>query len=161
MFETGQPDAWHEQVIATIRERAAKNQTSLACNPNATATDAPIYNWPEVSNRLGRATAVSAVEDAPLCNPRHTGLGRYIIIAIRRRIVILLRFLTNRQSEFNNHLVQSVHETGTAVQRLERRLAAQDQEIWHLRERISHLERHSTAAEPLSRHASETIRKAS
>jgi hypothetical protein len=161
MLETGKPDAWHEQLLATIRERAAKNQTTLAAKPRATEITEPVYNWPEVSNRLGRATAVALLEDAPLFNPRHTGLRRYVIFRIRRLIVILLRFVTNRQSEFNNHLVQSVHETGKAVRRLERRLATQDGEICRLRDRISHLERHSTAAEPLSPNVSEIIRKAS
>src|SRR5579862_3361004 len=98
------PDAWHDNLLDTIRERAQRNETQL----NAHSPNPHVYNWPEVSSRLNQATTVALAQEAPLVGPHHTGLRRIIVGAIRRLIVTLSRFLTNRQSEYNISLVDSM-----------------------------------------------------
>jgi hypothetical protein len=149
MSETGPPDPWHEALLATIRERAEENQRQLGTTP---AASRPVYNWPEVSSRLSRAAAVAVADATIPVDRRHTGLRRGLILAVRRLIASLLRFLTARQSDYNLGILEAMHETGRAVRSLEKRLAAQDEELTQLRERISHLEKHLSA---------EVVRKAS
>jgi hypothetical protein len=142
MSATGSHDPWHEALLATIRERAETNQRQFGASPVATV---PVYNWPQVSSRLSQATAVAETDATIPVHRRHTGLRRALILGIRRVIIVLLRFLTVRQSEYNLAVVHAVRETGRGVRSLEKRLAAQDEEIRQLRQRISHLETHLPA----------------
>jgi hypothetical protein len=139
MSELGPRDAWHEELLTIIRERAQKNQRH--CGPS-TAGTAAVYNWPEVSSRLSSAAAVAVADATIPVDRRHTALRRALILGVRRLIVSLLHFLTARQSEYNLGVLHALRETGKAVRALEQRLTAQDEEIRQLRERISHLEKH-------------------
>ena len=105
------------------------------------AAQAPVYNWPEVSSLLSRAAA-RAVADATISvDRRHRGVRRALILTLRRFIASLLRFLTARQSDYNRAVLDAVHQTGRAVRSLEKRLAAKDDELSQLRQRISRLEK--------------------
>jgi hypothetical protein len=139
MSETGAHDPWHEALLATLRERAESNQRQHGASPVA---NVPIYNWPEVSSSLSRATTVAVADATISVDRRHTGLRRALILGIRSVVVALLRFLTARQSEYNLAIVHAARETGRGVRALEKRLAAQDEEIRQLGQRISHLEEH-------------------
>jgi hypothetical protein len=139
MSDIGPRDAWHEQLLETIRARAERNQRQPGLVPTASR---PVYNWPEVSSRLSRAAAV-AVPDATIpVSRRHSGLRRALILRLRRLIVSLLRFLTVRQTEYNLGVLHALRDTGKAVRSLEQLLLARDEELRHLRERVAHLEKH-------------------
>jgi hypothetical protein len=149
MSETGSPDPWHDALLATLRGRAEAKRRQRDPTPPARAS---VYNWPEVSSLLSRAAA-RAVADATISvDRRHTGLRRALILIVRRFLASLLRFLTARQSDYNRAVLDALHQTGRAVRSLEQRLAARDDELSQLRQRISELEKHLSA---------EVVRKAS
>jgi hypothetical protein len=149
MSETPTRDPWHDTLLATVRARAEQSRRRRDTTPPA---HVPVYNWPEVSSLLSRAAA-RAVADATIpVDRRHTGLRRALILAVRRFLASLLRFLTARQSDYNRAVLEALHQTGRAVRSLEKRLAARDEQLRRLRERISRLEQHLSA---------ETTRKAS
>ena len=148
MSEPAPRDAWHDNLLDTMRARA--EQIRHQASPSV--ADTPVYNWPEVSSRLGRAAAVAVADDAIPMSSRHTGLRLVVLVRVRKLTVALLRFLTVRQSEYNLGVLHALRETGKAVRSLEQRLAERDKEIRQLRERISHLEQHLP---------SEIVRKAS
>jgi hypothetical protein len=138
MSEAGSCDAWHDALLARIRERALENRRQHSPTPQASL---PIYNWPEVSSRLSRASAVAVADATISLDRRHTGLRRELIFQIRGLIAYLLRFLTSRQTAYNLDVLQALRETGRGLRALEQRLAQQDQDIGQLRNRISHLEK--------------------
>jgi hypothetical protein len=142
MSEPTPRDAWHEDLLATLRARAEKSRRQAGPTPTA---DVPTYNWPEVSSRLSRAAAVAVADSAISVGRQHTGLRRALIVRLRGLMVSLLRFLTSRQSEYNLGVLYALRETGGAVRSLEQRLAVHEKEIGQLRERITHLEAHLPA----------------
>jgi hypothetical protein len=105
-----------------------------------------------VSSLLSRAAAVAVADATIPVDRRHTGLPRAFILAVRRFIATLVRFLTVRQSAYNRGVLDALRQTGRAVRSLEKRLAARDEELSQLRQRVSHLEKHLPA---------EVLRKAS
>ncbi len=139
MTELQPRDAWHDDLLATIRARAEQNEQRLGPLPGA---NDPVYNWPEVSSRLSRAEAAAVADAAIPVDRRHRGIRRVLILRVRTLIVSLLRFLTARQSRYNLDVLQALRETGKTVRSLETRLTARDDEVRQLRERLSHLERH-------------------
>jgi hypothetical protein len=142
MSQIDRPDPWHDALLATIRERADKNQRR---HGTISVAHGSVYNWPEVSSLLSRAAA-RAVADATIpVDRRHSGLRRALILAVRRLLASLLRFLTARQSDYNRAVLDALHQTGRAVLSLEKRLAAQDEELSQLRERLARLEQRPSA----------------
>lgn len=139
MPEAGSRDTWLDDLQRLIRTRAQMRQLQQGDTPIAPV---PVFNWPEVSSRLGQAAAVAVVDDNVTVGRHHTGLRRAFILRLRRFLVAAMRFLTVRQSEYNLGVLHALRETGKAVRCLEKQLAIQNEEIRQLRERLSHLEKH-------------------
>jgi hypothetical protein len=139
MTEAGIRDAWLDDLQRGIGTRAKKKQLQQG---DTQISPVPVFNWPEVSSRLEQAAAVAVADDNITVGRHHTGLRRAFVLRLRQLIVTALRFLTTRQSEYNLGVLHALRETGKAVRSLEKQLAAQNEEIRQLRERLSHLEEH-------------------
>jgi hypothetical protein len=105
------------------------------------------FNWLEVKSRLKIAAGLTRLGEMPLL-PRFHGFRRRLALIAARGVLILTRFLTNRQSEFNACLIESVREMGLGLHALEKRVLEQQEQIHRLENTIAQLQMRLPSATP-------------
>lgn len=162
MSGTNHPDWDLDDLKAKIREQAAAMRERAAASvPLAVHSSSGwSFNWLEVKSRLKIGTGLAQMGNMPLL-PRFRGLKRRIALVASRAVLILTRFLTSRQTDFNVCMLDTLREMGEALHAIETRVIQQQEQIRQLETSLGQLQmRVSSPHSGLSRRG-ELERKAS
>ncbi|HEY7156633.1 MAG TPA: hypothetical protein VH575_21875 [Gemmataceae bacterium] len=159
MSGTNDPDWDLDELKARIREQAAgmRERAAAAVPLAARSSAAWSFNWLEVKSRLKIGARLAQLGEMPLL-PRFHGLKRRLALAASRVVLLLTRFLTSRQTDFNVCLLDALREMGEALHTVETRLVQQQEQIRLLEATVSQLQMRVSSG---SGRRSELERKAS
>ncbi len=121
-------DTFLEGLHMRIRTQAAQRRAQIAASaPLTPQAPAPwTFNWMEARRRMDIASRMSRIAAPPqLSNSR--SWRRWISSLTARTVTRLTRFMTNRQTDYNVCLLETVHDLAAALHEMETR-AIQNQE---------------------------------
>jgi hypothetical protein len=129
-----------DKLKTRIREQAAEMRERVAASVPLTArsSSAWAFNWLEVKSRLKIAEGLSRLGAMPLL-PRFRGLKRQVALVASRVVLVLTRFITSRQTDFNINLLETLREMGEALHAIETRVIQQQEQIHLLEAQLSQL----------------------
>jgi hypothetical protein len=140
MSGANHPDWDLDELKARIREQAAEMRERVAASVPLTArsSSAWAFNWLEVKSRLKFAEGLSRLGAMPLL-PRFRGIKRQVALIASRAVLVLTRFITSRQTDFNINLLETLREMGEALHAIETRAIQQQEQIHLLEAQLSQL----------------------
>lgn len=141
MSGTNDPDWDLDELKARIREQAASMRERATASVPLAARSAAAwsFNWLEVKSRLKIGAGLAQLGAMPLL-PRFHGLKRRLALAASRVVLLLTRFLTSRQTDFNVCLLDALREMGEALHTVETRVVQQQEQIRLLEAAVSQLQ---------------------
>lgn len=130
-----------DDLKARIREQAAQMRERAAASVPLTARGSSVwsFNWLEVKSRLKFAEGLSRLGSMPLL-PRFRGMKRQLALAASRLVLVLTRFITSRQTDFNLNLLETLREMGESLHAIETRVIQQQEQIHLLETALSQMQ---------------------
>jgi hypothetical protein len=143
-----------ETLRTRIRARAARRQAEIAAaNPLTPQAPPPwTFNWLEARRRLQIAAGMAHIAQPPQLQ-HSRGLKRWLSSLTAKVVLRLTRFMTNRQTDCNVCLVETLLDMAEALHEAETRSIQYQEQIRHLQACLVQLQMRGGSLSPAERKA--------